>query len=421
MSQAIALLDANNFYASCERVFDRSLYKKPIVVLSNNDGCIVARSEEAKKIGISMGSPLFKAKGLLDDNDAAIFSSNYTLYGDISARMMEHLRDFTPQVEIYSIDEAFMALDPAKANLDSLGREICEQLYKWTGIPTSIGIAETKVLAKIANRIAKKSEKAKGVLDLYRSPHQELALEKTAIEDVWGIGSSYSQTLRYHGIHTALDLRGIDLRWARKALTVVGARIVMELRGTPCFPLELAPPPKQSITCSRSFGRTIENFKDIKGAVVFFLSRIAEKLRRHRLAAHSITVFIGTDRFNPQPEHYSNAATYSSAYPTDADQELQTWAFNCLSKIFRDGFAYRKAGIVVSGLVPSDKLTERMFNDERWERFRRVMRAVDEINRKFGRGTVQFAAAQPTGIWHGKAARRSPRYTTNLEEIMTIR
>lgn len=420
MPQAIALVDCNSFYASCERVFDRSLHKKPVVVLSNNDGCVVARSDEAKQIGVSMGAPLFKVEGLLDAHEAAIFSSNYTLYGDMSARVMEHLRDFTIEVEIYSIDEAFLALDEGKANLDTLGREIREKLYKWTGIPTSIGIAETKVLAKIANRIAKKSEKAKGVLDLYRSPHKELVLETTAVEEVWGIGPSYSQTLKHNGIYTARGLRDVDLRWARKALTVDGARIVMELRGTQCFPLELAPPPKQSITCSRSFGQTIENFRDIKQALAFFLSRVAEKLRRHKLAAHSVTVFISTDRFNPQPEYYSNAATYASVFPTDANQELQAWAIGCLSKIFRAGFGYRKAGITLSGLVPADKLTERMFNDERWERFRRVMAAVDEINRKFGGDTVRFAVANPAGAWRGRAGRLSSRYTTHFDEILQI-
>jgi DNA polymerase V len=421
MSQAIALLDCNSFYASCERVFDRSLYKKPVVVLSNNDGCVVARSDEAKQIGVSMGAPLFKVEGLLDANDATVFSSNYTLYGDMSARVMEHLRDFTPFVEVYSVDEAFMALDPAKTSLDTLGREIREKIYKWTGIPTSIGIAETKVLAKIANRIAKKSEKAKGVLDLYRSPHKELALEKTAVEDVWGVGAASTQKLRKMGVHTALDLRSVDLRWARKALTVVGARIVLELRGTPCFPLELAPPPKKSITCSRSFAGTLTDFRDIKQAVAVFLTRIAEKLRRHKLAAHSLTVFISTDRFNPSPAPYSNAATYSSAYPTDANQELQSWAFGCLSQVFRQGFAYRRVGVLLNGLVPADKLTERMFNDKRWERFRRVMRAVDEINQKFGRDTIRFAVASPVGNWLGKSMKRSQRYTTNLSEIMSIK
>lgn len=299
MGQAIALLDCNNFYASCERVFDRNLHKRPVVVLSNNDGCVIARSEEAKQLGVSMGSPLFKVDWLLDENDAAVFSSNYTLYGDMSARVMEHLRDFTSDVEIYSIDEAFLALDPNKANLDTLGREIREKLYKWTGVPTSIGIAETKVLAKIANRIAKKSEKAKGVLDLYRSPYQELALERTAVEDVWGVGRASTAKLIASNVKTALDLKNVELRWARKVLTVVGARVVMELRGTLCFPLELNPPPKQSITCSRSFGQKITQYRDVKQALAVFLSRVTEKLRRHRLAAHSVTVFVSTDRLNP--------------------------------------------------------------------------------------------------------------------------
>ncbi|MDQ4121963.1 MAG: Y-family DNA polymerase [Acidobacteriota bacterium] len=417
MPQAIALIDCNNFYASCERAFDASLRKKPIVVLSNNDGCIIARSEEAKQLGVTMGAPLFKIEGLLDANDAEIFSSNYELYGDMSRRVMENLQQFTPEVEIYSIDEAFLGLDAEKISLDSLGREIQEKIYKWTHIPVSIGIAETKTLAKIANKIAKKSDKATGVLNLYQSPYQELALEKTAVSDVWGIGRASTVKLKQINVNTAKELRDVDLRWARKALTVMGARVVTELRGIRAFPLELNPPPRYSITCSRSFGETVKDFRDLREAVAVFLTKAAEKLRHHQLAAQSITVLISTSRFVPEGEYYSNAATHSSAFPTDVNQELQAWALDCLKSIYRPEYTYRRAGIILGGLVPSDKLTERMFNDEKWERFRRVMRAVDEINRKFGRNTVRFLVAKPNGKWSGKAGRLSPRYTTKLSEI----
>lgn len=419
MQTAIALLDCNNFYASCERVFDAATRRRPVVVLSANDGCIISRSREARELPVAMGAPLYKVEGLLNEANAAVLSANFTLYGDMSDRVMESLRAFTPEVEIYSVDEAFLYLDASQNNLSRLGFDIREKIYKWTGIETSIGIAETKTLAKVANKIAKKSDKTKGILDLYRSRYLDLALERTEIENVWGVGRSYAQKLRQARIENARQLRDVDLRWARKTLSVVGARIVLELRGVPCLPPE-ANPPRRSITCSRSFGERITELKRLREAVALFLARAAEKLRRHNLAAHAVTVFAATNRFQPE-NYYSNAATHSSAYATDANQELQVRAFACLEKIFRAGFVYCKAGVTLSGLVPADKLTERMYDDERWERFRRVMRAVDEINRKFGRDTVRFAVVKPNAAWQGKCERRSPRYTTRFDEILRVK
>jgi DNA polymerase V len=334
---------------------------------------------------------------------------------------MTHLQEFSSAVEIYSIDEAFLALDAQQNKLEKLGRDIKEKLYKWTGIPTSIGIAETKTLAKIANKLAKKSEKAEGVLDLYKSAYTDSALEKTAVDDVWGIGSAYAAKLKRYGIDNAKKLKNVDIRWARKALTVVGARTVLELRGQPCIPLETGSQQKKTITCSRSFGHSVTDYKDVREAVAFFVSTTAEKLRRNNLAAKAITVFISTDRFHPIPQPYSNSATYSSAYPSDSNRELQAWAFACLSRILQPGYEYRRAGVFLSGLVPSDKLTQRMYNDENWERFRFVFRAMDEINRKWGRNTVRFGLTKIQGNWFGKAERRSPRYTTRIDEILCIK
>lgn len=420
MAHAYALIDCNNFYASSERVFNAKLHKKPVVVLSNNDGCIIARSNEAKEIGVTMGAPLFKMRDLLDENNVEIFSSNYELYGDMSARVMENLREFTPEVEVYSIDEAFLGFDTKRDNLSEISFSIREKIKRWTGIPVSIGVAETKTLAKLANRIAKKSEKADGILDLYRSPYLDAALAATNVSDVWGVGRASAQKLKNAGIETAFALREMDLRAARKSLTVVGARTVLELRGTSCLPLDLCPPPKRSITCSRSFGQAVENFALIREAVAVFLARAAEKLRGNRLAANAVTVFIATDRFDPQPAAYSNAATHSSIYPSDTNYELQKWAFACLESIYRKGFSYRKAGVILSGLVPVEKLTERMFDDKKWERFRLVSQAVDEINRKFGRDTIHFASVNTNGAWRGKSEHRSQRYTTKFDEIATV-
>jgi len=421
MNNAIALLDCNNFYASCERVFDASLKRKPLVVLSNNDGCVIARSEEAKQIGVTMGSPLFKILDLLETHDTEIFSSNYALYGDMSSRVMNLLQNFTPEVEIYSIDEAFLNLEPRKNSLDILAHSIREKMYKWTGIPVSIGIAETKVLAKIANKRAKKAElKEQGVLNLYRSPKTENILKETNVEDVWGIGYRSTLKLKTNHIFNAWQLRETDNRFIRRLLTVVGARVALELRGIKCLPFEQFSAKKHSITCSRSFGQSITNYFQIKEAVLYFLTRACEKMRKNNLAAHAVTVFIGTDRFRPMPEPYSNSATYSSTYPTDSNQEIQEWTIKTLERIYKKGFEYRKAGIILSGLVPNENLTRRMFDDENFQQQHKLMKAVDEINQKFGKDTVRFGNVKTDGSWKMKQTRKSQSYTTKLNEILTV-
>jgi DNA polymerase V len=423
MGQAFALVDCNNFYVSCERVFDAGLTRRPVVVLSNNDGCVVARSPEAKALGITMGVPLFKIRHLVEAHGVKVYSSNYALYGDMSQRVMGVLQSFTPDVEIYSIDEAFMQLGGCRYGTPrapgELGREIRERVRHDTGVPVTIGIAETKTLAKLANHLAKNSQKAEGVLDLTHSPYKEVALERTPVEEVWGVGPAYSKLLKQQGIRTALQLRDVDTRWARQAMTVVGARVVMELRGVSCLPLEVCPPSKKSLTCSRSFGKSTPALSDLREAVAYFTTRVAEKLRGGRLAAGVITVFVHTDRFADGPQYY-NAGTHTLAYPTDSTQELLGCALDALERIFREGFNYRKAGVMLNSLSPSDQLTLRMFGDEKAERFRQVLVAVDQINRRWGRDTVRFATANPDGNWRTKIERRSPRYTTRLQEVLVI-
>ena len=293
MGQAFALVDCNNFYVSCERVFDAGLMRRPVVVLSNNDGCVVARSPEAKSLGVTMGVPLFKIRHLVEANGIKAYSSNYALYADMSQRVMGVLQSYTPDVEIYSIDESFMQLGGCRYGtprvVGELGREIRERVRHDTGVPVTVGIAETKTLAKLANRLAKNSKKAGGVLDLIGSPYKEVALERTPVEDIWGVGPAYSKLLKQRGIRTALQLRDVDTRWARQAMTVVGARVVMELRGVSCLPLEVCPPSKKSLTCSRSFGKSTPALSDLREAVAYFTTRVAEKLRRGRLAAGVIT------------------------------------------------------------------------------------------------------------------------------------
>lgn len=419
-NNAIALLDCNNFYASCERVFDASVKKKPVVVLSNNDGCVIARSEEAKQIGVTMGAPLFKVESLLLEHDAEIFSSNYALYGDMSGRVMNLLENFTPEIEVYSIDEAFLSLEPRKKSLNNLAHSIREKMYKWTGVPVSIGIAETKVLAKIANKRAKKLEETKGILNLYKSDKTPNILKEILVSDIWGIGYRSSLKLRDNNIKTAWELRETDNRFVRRLLTVTGARIALELRGIKCLPFELVQTKKHNITCSRSFGETVNDYQSLKEATLFFLTRACEKLRKHNLAASAVSVFISTDRFRPVPADYSNSATYSSTYPTDSNQELQSWAIKTLERIYKEHYEYRKAGIILSGLVPAENLTKRMFDDERFQKQHKLMKAIDEINQKFGKDSVRFASVKTEGNWKMKQTRKSQNYTTNWNELLTV-
>jgi DNA polymerase V len=423
MLPAVALVDVNNFYVSCERVFQPALLKRPVVVLSNNDGCVVARSDEAKALGIKMGVPIFQIEHLVDTYDIKVYSSNYALYGDMSWRVMQALGEFTPEVEVYSIDEAFMNLEGCRhgspKSLHDLGLQIKEKVRRWTGVPVSVGLAETKTLAKLANHIAKKSAKCDGVLDLVRSPYLDEALARTPVEEIWGVGPAYTKLLRKAGINTALQLRGADTRWIRKRMTVMGARIVMELRGVPCLPLEICPPPKKSLTCSRSFGTVVKALSELREAVALYTVRVAEKLRKGRLAAGVVTVFIQTDRFGEGPQYYK-AGTHTLCYPTDSTQELLRWALDALERIFQEGYGYRKAGVMLNSLSPADQLTLRLFDDERWERFRQVSIAVDEINKKYGQDTVRFGIAKPNGCWRTKFQKRSPRYTTRLQEVLSI-
>ncbi len=422
MESAIALIDANSFYCSCERLFDARLHNQPVIVLSNNDGNVIARTNEAKALGITMGAPLFQVQDLIDRHNVKVYSSNYALYGDISNRLMELLHEFTPEVEVYSIDEAFMNLDGGNTKeLDAHGRDIKRKIEKWLGIPVSIGMGETKVLAKLANRLAKKSDKADGVLTLTDSAYRECALERTAIEDVWGIGRRRAKFLQSRGIMTALDFARADRRWVRRALTVVGARIQTELNGVRCLELETQPSARKSVTCSRSFGSAIETLSEMKEAVASFMTKGAEKLRKGNLAASVVTVFVHTNRFRQDEPQYGNSVTHELLYPTNTDDELLKVALAATESIYRAGYRYKKAGVMLNDLAPSDHLTLRMFGQDSWERRCSVARAVDEINRKYGRHTVRLGAVETEGRWQTRAGKRSPRYTTDWRELLTIR
>jgi DNA polymerase V len=390
------------------------------VVLSNNDGCVISRSHEAKALGIGMGVPLFKVRHVVEENAVAVFSSNYALYGDLSLRLADAFHEFTPDVEIYSIDEAFLGLEERPVqSFREQGLEIRAKVYKWTGIPCSLGISRTKTLAKVAQRFTKKHPQTQGVLDLTDPSDQAVVLEETPVGDVWGVGPAYARMLKGAGVDTAGKLRDADRRWVRQRMTVVGARIVEELRGVSCIPLEKCPQGRKSVTCSRSFGVLVEPLEELREAVAVYMTKAAERLRRSRLAAGVVTVFINTSRFDPGPQ-YSNSATSELAYSTDSTEELLGWALKGLGRIYRPRYRYKKAGVMLNRLTPADALSMRMFGDDRFEKSRRLMKAVDEINAKFGLGALRFGVARPGGRWETKFLRRSQRYTTCLDEVLHV-
>jgi DNA polymerase V len=421
MPALFALIDCNNFYVSCERLFQPMLHGKPVVVLSNNDGCVIARSDEAKALGIPMGLPAFKLADLVKEHSIEVFSSNYTLYGDLSARVMTTLTQWTPDVEIYSIDEAFLQLSPLSLDaLTAYGQTIRATIHQWTGIPVSIGIGPTKTLAKLANRRAKRSPEAQGVIALTAPGEIEAILSQTPIEDIWGIGPGYTRRLHAHEIRTALQLRDVNDRWVRQELGIVGLRLVWELRGISCLPLERCPPPKQSVMVSRSFGRPITTLIDMREAVATYMTRAAEKLRRHHVAAGVLTVFLMTNRFTDEPQ-YSNSVTLPLPVATQDTADLIQYALQGIEQLFREGYRYQKAGVILTALVPAHQVQTHLFDQQDRERSKRLMAAIDTINREWGSGTIRYAAVGLRPAWMMRCARRSPRYTTRWEELAVVR
>lgn len=417
--QVIALVDCNNFYVSCERVFQPKLNGKPVVVLSNNDGCVIARSEEAKALGITMGAPYFKVLSLIETHGVHVFSSNYSLYGDMSQRVMEALGFFTPEIEIYSIDEAFLRLQARnEERLIQKCEKICALVQKWLGIPISVGIAPTKTLAKVANKRAKKTRQK--VFSLMREDAQKQVLAETPVGELWGIGRKSAEKLQRFNILTAENFINLDRRFVRKLLTVVGARLMEELRGVNCLPMELVPNPKRSITCSRSFGAPVTDKQILREAIYQFLVRATEKLRRANLTAHALTVFIATNRFSKM-DYYANSATFKLSDASVSIDELRFWADLGLEKIFREGLCYKNGGVILQGLVPDAGETQRLFAEEDYEKQIRLMRAFDCIHRRFGRDSIRLGVSSKSqNGWQMKSDQRSLRYTTQLTEILKV-
>ena len=434
--EIFALVDCNNFYASCERVFNPKLEGRPVVVLSNNDGCVVARSNEAKALGIGMGVPAFEVEDIIRKNSVEVFSSNYALYADMSSRVMETLSAFTPDMEVYSIDEAFLDLagfncSPSTSLRTDYGRKIWRTVKQWTGMPVTVGMARTKTLAKIANRVAKKSAKANGVLDLTDSPYLDKVLTETPVEKVWTVGIKSALKLKGAGIKTALALRDADIGWVRQKFGVVGVRTVYELRGISCYPLEQNPPVKKSITVSRMFGEPVESIEELKEAIASYASRAGRKLRGQGLAAGVMTVYVTTSRFIEN--RYFNSHTVEFAVATSDTIELIRSACRCIDRLYRKGCAFKKCGIIFNALVPENRVqkglfdnvdpvrgpTEKASNGVDRLKSQRLMRVIDSINTRLD-SPLQWAAEGLAQPWKVKFKRRSCRYTTRWDELPEV-
>jgi DNA polymerase V len=415
--EIFALVDCNNFYASCERVFNPKLEGRPVVVLSNNDGCVVARSNEAKALGIGMGVPAFEVEDIIRKNGVEVFSSNYALYADMSSRVMETLSAFTPDMEVYSIDEAFLNLAGLNCFLTDYGRKMRRMVKKWTGMPVTVGMARTKTLAKIANRIAKKSTRANGVLDLTDSPYLNRVLAETPVEKVWTVGIKTALKLKGAGIKTALALRDADIGWVRQKFGVVGVRTVYELRGISCYPLEQNPPAKKSITVSRMFGEPVESIEELKEAIASYASRAGRKLRGQGLAAGVMTVYVTTSRFIEN--RYFNSHTVEFAVATSDTIELIRNACRCIDRLYRKGCAFKKCGIIFNALVPENQVQKGLFDNVDRLKSQRLMRAIDSINTRLD-SPLQWAAEGLAQPWKVKFKRRSCRYTTRWDELPEV-
>lgn len=425
MPTVFALADCNNFYVSCERVFNPKLEGKPVIVLSNNDGCVVSRSNEAKALGIKMGAPVFELSGIIRRYGVNVFSPNYALYGDMSQRVMETLSGFAEEMEIYSIDEAFLNLSGFdNENLTDYGRKISSVVKQWTGIPVSIGIAETKTLAKIANRTAKKSPETGGALDLTGPSRKERALAMTDVADIWGVGSSYSGFLEKIGIKNALQLRDADSALANRInrkMGVWGARIIQELRGIPCYLIETCLPPKKGITVSRTFGHPIESLPELKESLATYVSIGAEKLRKEGAAAGALSVFLHTSRFKKEDFYFRIKATDLPVATSDTG-ELIRHAGAGLEEIYEKGRKYKRAGVMFRDLADNTGIQMGLFDGRDRRRSEKLMKTLDAVNLKMGSGTLAYAAAgfAGTGSWRTVFKKRSPFYTTDWNQIPEV-
>ncbi|HHZ81256.1 MAG TPA: Y-family DNA polymerase [Flavobacteriales bacterium] len=415
----IALVDCNNFFASCERVFRPNLVSKPVVVLSNNDGCVIARSNEAKALGIKMGAPAFKNEKLFERNGVNVFSSNFALYGDMSKRVMDTIRPEVDDMEVYSIDEAFLVFEGPAA--EERARALRVKVEQWTGIPVSIGLAPTKTLAKIATRIAKKMPEMNGVFVLSSPADIARALQRCPVEDIWGVGSRSASKLQSYGITNALKLSLADSGWVRRNLSVTGVRLQKELQGTVCSTVNDHAPRKKNIRTARSFGKEVTSLAGLKESVGTFAVNCARKLRREGSCCSAVTVFVNTNPFKPQATQYNAARTIKLEVPTNDNLEIVDAAIRALREIYRADCTYKKAGVLVGDIVPSEQVQLGLFDSVDRTKRGTLMKSVDSINDKMGRDKVRLAVQGFDRKWRLRQERLSPCYTTRFSEILTVR
>ncbi|KAA5545787.1 Y-family DNA polymerase [Adhaeribacter rhizoryzae] len=423
----LALIDCNNFFVSCERIFEPGLKHKPVVVLSNNDGCIISRSQEAKDLGIKMGEPLFKARPVIEQAGVRVFSSNFMLYGDMSRRVMQILKTFGA-VEVYSIDEAFVDLThvPA-ADLEKCAATIRETISQHLDLPVCVGIAPTKTLAKAANHLAKKNPVYNGVMLLDTPAKQAVARRHLAVENIWGVGRRYAAKLHQHQVYTVADLVDRSPGWVYKHLGgVVGVRLRQELLGQPCQELDFKEAPaRKNISCTRSFSQYITTLRELQEAVATYTSRAAEKLRQQRSAAKGITVFIRTNKFSVQAPQYHQSATVTLPIASADSGELIRYALQALQQIYQQGYFYKKAGVILSEFMPEHQVQTNLFDTTDRDKSQKLMQALDKINAKMGTNewavnVVGYATAGLKKDWKMTVSHRSDRYTTHWPEILKV-
>lgn len=430
-----ALVDCNNFYVSCERAFNHSLNGKPVIVLSNNDGCVIARSNESKALGVKMGAPFFQLAEQIQQQNIRVFSSNYTLYGDMSARVMATLGRFVEEVEVYSIDEAFLNLtgydsvyrNDGPPDLTQFARTLRSTVNQWTRIPVSVGIAPTKTLCKVANWYVKRRPELGGVLQLDTGTQIQELLADFDVADLWGIGWRYAGMLKRNDIRTAAQFAALPDDWINTKMTVNGLRLAYELRGVPCKLLELEPQPKKSICTAPSFGKLIPDLAMITEALTTHVSRAAEKLRKQGSAAGTLTVFIHTNRYRKTPGNglpakpYYNSRTVTLPHPTNSTAELVRYAQAALNSVFQFGYAFQKVGVILSNLVPEDFRQEDLFTAGPDQRMAKLSKVMDKINYRYGRDKVRLSDAGYSPTWHHKREYLSPCYTTEWKDILPVR
>ena len=418
----IALVDVNNFYVSCERVFNPKLNSKPVVVLSNNDGCAVARSNEVKALGVSMGAPWFKMKDLARQHGIIALSSNYALYADMSNRVMSILREFSPDQEVYSIDESFLDLTGFQSrDLIQYGQKMRKRILQWTGLPVCVGIGSTKTLAKLANHCAKKRPAFKGVCNFNAMSQDELdsLLSEIHVGEIWGVGGKLAPKLEALGFKSVFDLKHANQKIMRREFSVVMEKTIRELNGDVCIELEDAPPAKKQILSSRSFGQPVRDYSSLAESITLYISRAAEKLRRQQSLASSVYVYIRTSPFKPDDPFYSNGMTVSLPSPVSDSRQLANVALWALKQLYRPNYNYAKAGVMLSELVPVGHAQMDMFTKtETSVKSTELMKAMDSINRKMGKDSIKLASEGFRKPWKMRQENKSPPYTTDWQHII---